>query len=430
VTDDTDTATMEQVRAVYDYLSEQRFLTTKTVWAFNPEEGCGIPPLPDSALRGITLEDAEYRRYCLGLKSRGFEICLHGASAGNNRRDRQEMALDIMRKEFGSPGTYICHAKNADNPYWEEQTTRLWPFNILLGRFSQHRCSGEDPASPYYWADLCYTCVEHIRLFRTRSTDTLAVNPSMPYYDPRKPLVRSWFSATKRALRDCATPRALEALRRGNGLTVLYQYMHRYADARTLRLSDDLTDAVQRILAAGDVLVAPVSTIMRRLRLLQGVFLCTDGTGHWAVNITEEDAPALQLAGAGAERLRLPDIPAGAVVRLDLPRGTKLQGRRVVRLDRRGAASHRIPAGLLRVNCGDAAAAAGNAGLLPPMSWRFVPQWSVAHRPLSVLSRCEEYRLVAGQARIILREMLLRGRSLSTHEYLKGENPLERHENW
>jgi len=110
ITDDTDAATLESVRIVYDLLASIGLVTTKTVWPFEAAEPCGIPPLPASILRGVTLQDPGYRAYCDGLHARGFEICLHGASAGNNVRERTARALDLVGREFGRPGTFVCHA--------------------------------------------------------------------------------------------------------------------------------------------------------------------------------------------------------------------------------------------------------------------------------------------------------------------------------
>ncbi len=98
ITDDTDTASMTAVSLVYDFLKEISLRTTKTVWAFEPDEPCGIPATPESTLRGVTLEDREYFDYCKSLYNAGFEISLHGASAGNNRRDRTKRALGQVLK--------------------------------------------------------------------------------------------------------------------------------------------------------------------------------------------------------------------------------------------------------------------------------------------------------------------------------------------
>src|SRR2546425_11985948 len=197
ITDDTDAATLESVRTVYDFLAAVGIRTSKTVWAFRPNEPSGIPALPESILRGVTLEDRAYLDYCLSLRERGFEICLHGASAGNNRRERTVAGLALLERHFGPAGTWICHAKNAENIYWHEKVAPRGVAQRVLAIGSRYRCSGEGPPGPYFWGDVCRDRVEHIRLFRTRDVNTLAANPSLPYHDPEKPMVRSWFAATK-----------------------------------------------------------------------------------------------------------------------------------------------------------------------------------------------------------------------------------------
>ena len=131
VTDDTDAATLESVKAVYEFLSTVGLRTSKTIWAFKPSEPCGIPPLPESIQRGITCEDPDYLRYCQRLRERGFEICLHGASAGNNVRARTIAAFEVLERHFGRAGTYVCHAKNAENIYWHEKVAPPGPMRWL-----------------------------------------------------------------------------------------------------------------------------------------------------------------------------------------------------------------------------------------------------------------------------------------------------------
>src|SRR5512144_1100258 len=92
VTDDADAADPAAVRAVYDVLDAHGLRVTRTVWAFAPEEPCGIPAMPARMQRGVTLDDPGYLRYCERLAERGFEIALHGATAGNNRRPLIERA--------------------------------------------------------------------------------------------------------------------------------------------------------------------------------------------------------------------------------------------------------------------------------------------------------------------------------------------------
>src|SRR5262245_12887569 len=334
ITDDTDAATLQSVRIVYDFLASIGLRSSKTVWAFTPSEPCGIPALPPSILRGITLEDPAYLDYCATLGEHGFEICLHGASAGNNVRDRTARALALLEQRIGLPGTYVCHAKNAENPYWHEKVAPRGLAQRLLALGSRYRCSGEDPRSPYFWGDLCLEKVRHIRLFRTRNVNTLADNPSMPYYDPEKPWVASWFSATKRSFADATTPESLAQLRRERGLCVLYQYMHRYADLGAGRVQDGFRVSAERLMGTSDVWVDNTSAVMDRLRRIQGAILARRGRNLWVGNAGASEvldmqivAPASARAAAGegateVERhgdvLRVRRLRAGALLELTL----------------------------------------------------------------------------------------------------------------
>lgn len=444
ITDDTDAATLEQVRAVYDHLRDNGLRATKTVWAFKPEEPCGIPATPDSTLRGITLEDPEYLAYCRGLSAAGFEIALHGATAGNNRRETVRRAFDFLEKEVGAPDTYICHSKNADNPYWEAKITRLQPFRWLLGRMSRHACSGEIETSPYFWGDVCRARVRQIRLLRTRSLDTLARNPSMPYHDPRKPWVNGWFSATKRPLSACAAPEALARLKRDRGLTVLYQYLHRYAKPEGL--DPEFTRAVGN-LRDPEIWVDTAAAHMRRLRHIQGVFLAARGRDLWLVNVNADpvenlriDCPGVGLADAGdlrgfsdADGLVVESVPARSVRRLALTRPVRLSGPRGRKASTRALVRFAVPGGALYVNLGERALPSP-LGTVEPGSYRLDCGTSGTGEPL--LSRAswrEEFRLLVDQGSIILREILFKGRSLDPEKYLNASTssmPLEDHARW
>ncbi|MGH8016015.1 MAG: hypothetical protein ACREBV_07485, partial [Candidatus Zixiibacteriota bacterium] len=72
VFDDTDSATLENVRPVYDLLIECGLKTTKSVW---PIKGRRTP-----LCGGATCEDRDYRDWLLKLKAQGFEIGFHMAT--------------------------------------------------------------------------------------------------------------------------------------------------------------------------------------------------------------------------------------------------------------------------------------------------------------------------------------------------------------
>jgi hypothetical protein len=447
ITDDPDASTLAQTRAVYDYLMSKSFVTTKAIWVFEPELRCGIPPIPDSALRGMTLADPNFVSYCMELHRYGFELCLHGASAGNNTRERTQEAFRLFAEHYGSSDTFICHSKNADNIYWEEKITSLFPFRPLLGLYSKHTCQGEIAGSPYYWGDLCSSKINQIRLYRTRCCNTLKRNPSMPYYDPRKPLVNGWFSATKRPLMDCADGYEIERLKKENGLTVLYQYLHRYADPETNMLNERFIRSIDRISGDSKILVRTVSLIMKRLRQIQSVFVVFQENSFWLINVNDEAIDNLQIVSEHPLAADMQDnsiVSAGcSLVIKNLP-GNSVKH---VRVSDRIAFSHKnslwmnqdrqiafaLPFGELLINLSENDSRTADNRIIPAGSFFLKTQRSGRGIPLlSTLPRWEELRLLSDQIGLIAREVILKGRSLNVEKYLDSsrEIPMENYDNW
>jgi len=440
ITDDTDNADKARVKAVYDFLLDRGFVTTKTVWPFKPMERCGIPPVPDSVLRGVTCEDEEYRDYCGMLSRNGFEICLHGASAGNNLREATERAFQFLDEHFGPSDTFICHSKNAENIYWEHKVTDRFPFSALLRLYSSHSCEGEVESSPFFWGDVCARRINQVRLFRTRRTNTLARNPSMPYYDPRKPYVNGWFSATKRSLADCASPDALDRLKKENGLTVLYQYLDRYANDETLAIDERFARGVENILGDGSILVDTVSGMMRRLRACHGLFVVSGDDAFWIVNTGDEPVRDLQVAlgagvstmpsrtipGDGETRLEgntlvISSVPAQSVTKYTTGVALAFSGERCKRLNKSRRLAWKLPLGTVYVNLSDIPWEAGNDIQVKPGSFQTnLPRSGTGTLLHTTLPAAEEWKLLSDQVSIILREILLKGRSLDAEKYLGG----------
>jgi hypothetical protein len=446
ITDDTDTATLASVRAVYDTLSEHGVFATKTVWAFPAEEPCGIPALPPSIQRGATLADADYRAYCAELARRGFELSLHGASAGNNRTANVARGFRLLDEIAPPSPVYICHAKNADNPYWQEKVVARGPLRTLLELYARgHQCSGEDPASPYFWGELCRARVRYIRLLRTRSLDTLAADPAMPYFEREKPFVNGWFTASKRSFRDATAAGALDALEAAWGLTVLYQYMCRYADAATGRALPDFTAGAARLGARAHIWKATTGAIMDRLRLMHGVFLAARGRELWLVNTTDEDARDLQVETAAALAegpaggvraaggvLHVPLLRAGGMLRVLCQAPMRARGRRALALSAAGTGVADFGHGELAVNVGGAPWTSAAGGSVGPGAWRI--RWASGMEQIRPRSRASDAlltRLFLEQTGIIVREVLFRGRALDSNRWLGTEEiRLENHDAW
>lgn len=446
ITDDCDATTLESLRAVYDFLRSIGLRTTRTVWAFEPEESCGIPATPSSTLRGLTLADPALLDYCRGLSCDGFELCLHGASAGNNRRARTIAALDLVEREFGSSGTWVCHAKNADNIYWEHKVAPFRTLRAALHLYSRHRCSGEDPASPYYWGDVCRNRIRQIRLFRTRNPNTLAENPAMPYYEATKPAVRGWFSATKRSFHDCTTPRALARLKQANGLTVLYQYLHRYHDPHSGSVRPGFRVDAQRLAADTGIWRATVSTIMARLRALQGIFVLCRRNRAWLVNTNPEPIPDLQVllpdrchcrASDGTVTrcgrvLRIPILAAETIAAFEFSGPVRFTGPRCAVVSGNGRAAIDFGHGRMCANVGTSPWPFTGGLVVEPN--RFALSFHPGLEPIRPMSRAgdsELLRLFLGQMRIILDEHMRKGRSLHTDRFLGAQAiRLEDHAVW
>ena len=447
ITDDTDAATMEQVKAVYDHLLAKKIRTTKTVWAFEPAEKCGIPATPDSTLRGVTLQDTEYLAYCKMLAENNYEICLHGASAGNNKRVATLKAFELLQREIGVSDTFICHSKNADNIYWNHKITSLFPFRQLLQRMNKFECSGEIEGSPWFWGDLCSRKVNNIRLLRTRDTNTLKRNPSMPYYSPEKPFVNGWFSATKRSLADCTSPAALNRLVNENGMTILYQYLHRYADPQTLKLNKKFTDAIDTLAANKLILVDTVSNLLKRLRLIQGVFIVHRENTMWILNTNNEPVPKLQLAlsantaltsedcevNVNENHLVIRELPRHGIAKLNSSEPIDVAGPRCYYKKKSDNLFFKLPAGSIAINLSKHSWNLSNGTILEPGTFLLNAKESGTGNPiLSLIPRGEEFSLLMGQIWIVAREILFKGRSMNSDKFLDSskEIKLENHENW
>ena len=194
VIDDTDVATVENVRPVYRLLESLGMRTTKTVWPV------GCPEGSKNFFRSKTLEDPEYREFVLDLRKRGFEITWHGATMESSRRERTVAALERFRELFGDyPRVHAGHAENRENLYWGAQRIDDPLLRMIMRRVNSDMdgyYSGHDPQSPYWWGDLCTIHFRYVRNLTFDSMNLAAINPSMPYRDERRPLGRLWFSAS------------------------------------------------------------------------------------------------------------------------------------------------------------------------------------------------------------------------------------------
>lgn len=223
ILDDTDVATVENVEPIYRLLAQLGLRTTKTVWAVDCPEG-------SKNYRGSqTLDCGEYREFVLDLRSQGFEMASHGATMETSDRARTLRALERFREVFGhDPRVFANHALNRENLYWGVHRFDDPCLRVLYGAFSHVRADyfqGHCPNSPLWWGDHCRQRVTYVRNLTFSSLDISRINPSMPYHDPRRPLVNWWFSTSDandaRQFVEAMRPARLDALERGRGICIL-----------------------------------------------------------------------------------------------------------------------------------------------------------------------------------------------------------------
>ena len=195
IIDDTDDATVENVKPVYDLLHELGMRTTKTAWPLDCPEGS---PLFFAAQ---TLRDAEYLAFVKELVERGFELASHGATMEPSRRERTLEGLRVLDEEIGAPLTLHCnHAQNLENLYWGSSRYRTLLFRLPLAlaerAAGRPRYRGHDPRSPYFWGDVCRERFRFVRNFTFTTLNSLAVPPHAPYRLRSTPWVNHWFNTS------------------------------------------------------------------------------------------------------------------------------------------------------------------------------------------------------------------------------------------
>jgi hypothetical protein len=223
VLDDTDVATVQNVAQVYALLESLGMRATKTVWPMPCPEGS------KNYSGSQTLHDSEYRDFILDLQRRGFEIASHGASMESSTRERTAAGLEYFRSVLGAyPRVHANHSQNRENLYWgpdriDHPVLRALVRTLYGGALDYYR--GHVERSPYWWGDLCAQHIQYVRNLTFTEINLLRINPSMPYRDSSRPLVRWWFSATDAedgdAFSRLLSPARLQRLERERGICIV-----------------------------------------------------------------------------------------------------------------------------------------------------------------------------------------------------------------
>jgi hypothetical protein len=227
IIDDTDVATVENVKPVYRLLEQLGMRITKTVWTV------GCPEGSRNFSSSQTLEEPDYREFVADLHRRGFEIASHGATMESSTRERTMVALEIFHEIFGTyPRIHVNHAYNRENLYWGAARIDLPVVKLLYSRLTDtppNHYLGHVEGSPYWWGDLCARHMTYVRNLTFNDINVAGINPSIPYRDPMRPLVPWWFSAADaedaEAFNALLRPEFQERLDRDGGICIVATHL-------------------------------------------------------------------------------------------------------------------------------------------------------------------------------------------------------------
>jgi hypothetical protein len=191
--DDTDVATLEYIRPIYDLLDRLGLRTTKSVWP--------LPYQGSSDYEGsATLDDPEYAKYMRHLQERGFEIAFHGARMESSERAEIHKAFEVFQQALGGyPTSYAAHSHNQDNLYWGVDRFQYglwrWLFRTAGDRLAR-RGEGHRVGSPFYWGDLAQRHLRYVRSFTYDELNVWNVTTTVPYRTASTPGVNAFFPSS------------------------------------------------------------------------------------------------------------------------------------------------------------------------------------------------------------------------------------------
>ena len=276
ILDDTDVGTLENIRPVYDRLQELGFRTTKTVW-LSDRGKIGKNGRPSGRFgKSDTLSRPDYLEYVLSLQSAGFEITWHCPAMKSSNRVEIIEALANFTRIFGCrPRVHANHATNRENIYWGEKRVDDWLVSALYRaamKETDNPYSGEIPGSDYWWGDLCHENIDYARNLTFPMLNMLRVNPSMPYHDPKRPLVKYWFSTADAdsvtSFNELVTPQAQDRLAEEGGVCIVSTHFGKgFSQAGRI---DRTFDSIITRLASMPGWFVPVGTLLDYLRAQGG----------------------------------------------------------------------------------------------------------------------------------------------------------------
>lgn len=446
ITDDPDNSSFSKFKSIYDFLMEINFPTTRAMWVYTKSEFTGTPHL-EIDFTAPLLTDPQCLQYCKKLHGKGFEICLHGASCGNNKRQRTLDALNFLAENIKPSPVFICHSKNAENLYWDTKTANLWFEKKMLQLYTKNQCFGEVSGTEYFWGDVCQKQIDFIRLYRTRSVNTLAFNPSMPYHDFSKPLVNYWFSATKGYIPFLFTKNNIDLLCEQNGASILYQYMHRYVND-DMSINCEAKKTLEMVANDSRILIKPVSIILNRLKSIQNILVVKNREFTYLINTSNKVVESVKIKldrvddFYSEEQCEINKIKKEVIfTRISSLSFIKFKtsdrvSMKISSIDSNsGFGTLKYPKATVYLNLSEneKTLRLSSSEIKVKASGVYVNYLTPDAERLNILKEIslkELYKLKAGQVHILLREHILLGRKISTKNYLNDPGKIENLSNW
>lgn len=192
VVDDTDGATVKNIKPVYDYLYKKGIITTKTCWAFPPK---------DDRYTGDSLQNESYKSFLLDLKQKGYEIGFHNAGSGGFTREETLKGFELFKSTFGEyPSLHINHSNNIENLYWGyKRFTGL--IKLIYKLKSKRHYLGDEKNSEYFWGDFAKEHIKYIRNRTFNTLDTLKEDKRIVYKEKGKEEYANYFFSSSDGMR-------------------------------------------------------------------------------------------------------------------------------------------------------------------------------------------------------------------------------------
>lgn len=308
IIDDTDYSYGPEIEPVYELLDSLGMKTTKTVWVFNQkhsgtyrkenEKNSGFEN------SGASLENPTYFQLVKKLHERGFEIALHGVSAGNDYRNEIISGYEMFRNIFGDyPKMDILHATNIENLYsgHYKLDNPILKFVEKLIHKSQYQ--GHIPGSDYFWGDISKEKIKYVRLpfHAIKEINLLKLNPAMPFHDPIRPYVNFWFPNSDGSdyvdFMKLTSKKNIDRLQKERGITIIYtHFANQFAKKKgnSYELKEDFIERMKYIASLNGWFV-PATKILDRLLMIKALQLIDDGDTVVVINKGDEDIHGLTL---------------------------------------------------------------------------------------------------------------------------------------